>query len=100
MKPFSLSALLLLIQMPAHANLINKRDYNMFLLGRVVGATELACREKVGIDKAKFYKDSKKVFKEIKAVLPDAIVNRAWQDLRTNCKTIGGVDIGNLSIKP
>ena len=68
----------------------------MFLLGRVVGATELACREKVGIDKAKFYKDSKKVFKEIKAVLPDAIFNRTWQDLTTNCKTIGGVDIGNL----
>ncbi|AII43556.1 hypothetical protein KR100_09310 [Synechococcus sp. KORDI-100] len=43
MKPFSLSALLLLIQMQAHANLINKREYNMFLLGRDVDATELAC---------------------------------------------------------
>ena len=96
MKLFSLSALLLLIHMPAHANLINKKEYNMFLLGRVVGATELACREKVGINKEKFYKDSKKVFKEIKAVLPEAIVNRAWQDLRNNCKTAGGVDIGNL----
>ncbi len=30
MKPFSLSALLLLIQMPAHANLTNKWEYNMF----------------------------------------------------------------------
>ena len=53
MKPFSLSVLLLLIHMPAHADLINKREYNVFLLGRVAGATELARREKVGIDKAK-----------------------------------------------
>ena len=68
----------------------------MFMLGRAVGATEVACRENVSINKQNFYADSKQIFNESMKILPNKIVTQAWKDLRNNCRTIGGVDIGEL----
>ena len=96
MKLLILSALALLIHPSANANIINPREYNLFLLGRVVGATEVVCREKVNVNKRNFYADSREIFNDTREILPEEIVKQAWQDLRRNCKKIVGVDIGEL----
>ena len=96
MKLMFASIIALLIHPPANANLINKREYNMFILGRVVGATEVVFRENVSINKQNIYADPKQIFNETKEIPPYKIVEQAWKDVRNNCRTIGGVDIGEL----
>ena len=89
MKLLILSALALLIHPPANANLINPREYNLFLLGRVVGATEVVCREKGNVNKRNVYADSREIFNDTREILLQEIVKQAWQDLRRNCKILG-----------
>ena len=96
MKLLFASVIPLLIHPPANANLINKREYNMFMLGRAVGATEVVFRENVSINKQNIYADPKQIFNETKEIPPYKIVEQAWKDVRNNCRTIGGVDIGEL----
>ena len=77
MKLLHLAALALLNHPPAKANLINPREYNLFLPGRAAGATEVVCREKVNVNKQNFYADSRETFKGTRKFLPKAIIQQA-----------------------
>ena len=76
MKLLFASVIAPLIHPPASTNLVNKREYNMFMLGRVVGTTEVVCRENVSINKQNVYADSKQIFNETKKINPIKSLNK------------------------